>query len=118
MNTGKDKAVNFIMQETKIFKTMPYISCISDPTLGTDRFEKHELKFEDFLCDLDDKNKKVRITYSYFINGEDLTVEEWRVKKLDQFIMNDEDITLSMMEVLLPVTNGYNISYCSQLIIE
>jgi hypothetical protein len=97
---------------------MPYISCISDPTLGTSRFEKHELKFEDFLCDLDDKNKKVRITYSYFINGEDMTVEEWKVKLLEPFIMNDNDIALSMIEVLLPVSSGYNVSYASNLIIE
>lgn len=97
---------------------MPYISCISDPTLGTDRFEKHELKFEEFLCDLDDRNKKVLITYSYFINGEDLTVEEWRVKLLEPFIMSDGDIALSMMEVLLPVTRGFYVQYCSNLIIE
>lgn len=97
---------------------MPYISCISDPTLGTDRFEKHELKFEEFLCDLDGSNKKVRITYSYFINGEDLTVEEWRVKLLEPFVMSDNDIALSMMEVLLPVTKGFNVQYCTTLIIE
>jgi hypothetical protein len=82
------------------------------------KVSRHNLVFEDFLCDLDDQNKKVLITYSYFINGEDMTVEEWRVKLLEPFIMSDNDIALSMMEVLLPVTSGYNVSYSSNLIIE
>lgn len=82
------------------------------------KVSRHNLEFEEFLCDIDDRNKKVLITYSYTIAGDEMTVEEWRVKLLEPFIMSDADISLSMMEVLYPVTRGYNLNYCANLIIE
>lgn len=89
------------------------------PTWATYRKPSHHsLKFDDFLSDIDGSNKKVRITYSYTISGDEITVEEWRVKLLEPFIMSDADITLSMMEVLYPVTKGLYVNYCASLIIE
>lgn len=89
------------------------------PTWATYRKPSHHsLEFPDFLSDIDGSNKKVRITYSYTISGDEITVEEWRVKLLEPFIMSDADITLSMMEVLYPVTQGYVLNYCANLIIE
>lgn len=56
--------------------------------------------YEDFICDVCGTPRKVKLHYEgYQANGQTY-LTEMKVKKLESFIMSDEDVELSFIEFL------------------
>lgn len=59
-----------------------------------------DFTYEDFICDVCGTPRKVELHYSgYQYNGK-TSLTEMTVRKLEEFLMSDDDVALSFIEFL------------------
>ena len=56
--------------------------------------------YEEFITDIDDKNKRIKIIYDATQEGFAMTIHKLEVKLIDAFIMPDSEVIMSVFGAL------------------
>lgn len=56
--------------------------------------------YEEFITDIDDQNKRVKIVYDATQEGLAMTIHKLDVKLIDAFVMDDSEVIMSVFGAL------------------